>query len=374
MRAAVDRVDRVRERVHGLVEPVVVLDGAFDDVAIDFALHVHRLEVDRFALPVHVPDKALDAALEVVVDFLAGPLVAEVEPDLLGQECVHPQPLGLDSEVEIDALEDRCIRLEAHRGAVVPRARQFHRGQFVERHAAGVLLSVHLACLVRSLRRRVRDNLNQHVLGKGIHHARANAVQPARDLVPAAAELAARMEYGHDRLDRCLARLLLDVDGDATAVVGDAAPAVCPDNHLHPVAVTRHRLVDRVVDELLDQVVEAGLVGRADVHPGPAPDGFKPFEYLDVLSGVGRRRCLCGHSRMSYPWRASPPQKGRWRQIVRLPSQFIRRGVPKPVFEAEMNPAKPPTTPATTAARLLARTARGPASADGSPPPSTRPR
>ncbi len=43
--AAVDCVDGVGEGEDGLVEPVVVLDGALDDVAVDLALHVDGFEV-----------------------------------------------------------------------------------------------------------------------------------------------------------------------------------------------------------------------------------------------------------------------------------------------------------------------------------------
>ena len=46
------------------------------------------------------------------------------------------------------------------------------------------------------------------------------------------------------------------------------------------------RLVDGVVDDLVDQVVEAARAGRADVHARPQPDRLEPFEDRDVLCGV----------------------------------------------------------------------------------------
>ena len=57
---------------------------------------------------------------------------------------------------------------------------------------------------------------------------------------------------------------------------------------LDRVVVARHRLVDGVVDDLVDEVVEAARAGRADVHPGPEPDRLEAFEDGDVLCGVGR--------------------------------------------------------------------------------------
>ena len=42
--------------------------------------------------------------------------------------------------------------------------------------------------------------------------------------------------------------------------------------HGDAVAVPGHRLVDRVVDDLVDQVMETALVGAPDVHPGSSSD------------------------------------------------------------------------------------------------------
>ena len=53
-----------------------------------------------------------------------------------------------------------------------------------------------------------------------------------------------------------------------------------------PGAVAGHRLVDRVVDDLPDQVVQSGETGGPDVHAGPLADRIEPFEDLDVLGVV----------------------------------------------------------------------------------------
>ena len=59
------------------------------------------------------------------------------------------------------------------------------------------------------------------------------------------------------------------------------------DDHLDPIAVTGQRLVDRVVDELVDHVVQAVHVGVADVHAWPFANGLETFKDLDVRAGVG---------------------------------------------------------------------------------------
>ena len=57
-----------------------------------------------------------------------------------------------------------------------------------------------------------------------------------------------------------------------------------------PGGPARHGLVDRVVDDLPDQVVQPGRAGGADVHAGPLAHRLEPFEDGDVVLGVRRTR------------------------------------------------------------------------------------
>ena len=58
-----------------------------------------------------------------------------------------------------------------------------------------------------------------------------------------------------------------------------------------------HRLVDGVVENLPDQVVQAGGADAADVHAGPLADGLEPFENGDVFG------CVVGHTSAGIGWR-----------------------------------------------------------------------
>src|SRR5439155_11947858 len=79
-------------------------------------------------------------------------------------------------------------------------------------HAPLVLLLVNLAAAVHP---------DLQPLAQEVDSGDADAVEAGRHLVAAAPELAARVEPRHDQLERRQAFLLVDVDGDAPAVIVD---------------------------------------------------------------------------------------------------------------------------------------------------------
>ena len=116
------------------------------------------------------------------------------------------------------------------------------------------------------------------LLGEGVDHRDADAVQAARHLVARLVELAAGVQHGERQLD---AGHLLDrvhVHRDAAAVVDDGDGIVLVDRDRDGVAVPGQRLVDRVVHHLVDEVMEPVLAGGPDVHRGPLADRLEPLE------------------------------------------------------------------------------------------------
>jgi len=135
--------------------------------------------------------------------------------------------------------------------------------------------------------------------GQGVYHGNAHAVQAARHLVAVLVELAAGVQAAEHQLDRGLALFLVHVDRDAAAVVGDADDVTLADRHLDGRAVAGHRLVDRVVDDLVDEVVQALGARVADVHRRPLAHGLEALEDLDavgvvLLGPVRRAQCRAG--------------------------------------------------------------------------------
>ena len=86
MRAAVDGVDVVRERVDLLGKAVVVLQRDLDDGrVVESPLDVHGLRMQVLVRPIQVAHEADDPAIEVVVLLGPSPFVVEREPEALVQ-------------------------------------------------------------------------------------------------------------------------------------------------------------------------------------------------------------------------------------------------------------------------------------------------
>ena len=133
----------------------------------------------------------------------------------------------------------------------------------------------------------VAADLHEQALGQRVDDRHADAVQAAGDLVAAAvAELAAGVQHGEHDLDRRAALLLVHRDGDPAAVVDDGDRVVGVDRDGDLGAVAGERLVDGVVDDLVDEMVQAHHAGRADVHAGALADGLEAFQHRDVLGVV----------------------------------------------------------------------------------------
>ena len=116
-------------------------------------------------------------------------------------------------------------------------------------------------------------------------------MQPARHLVAVLVELATGVQLGHDDLGGAALGLVavvpLDAGGDPAAVVGDRDGVVGMNGDDDLVAVAGERLVDRVVDDLEDQVVQTGTVGGvADVHARPLAHRLQALEDLDAAGAV----------------------------------------------------------------------------------------
>src|SRR3989338_8855767 len=103
-------------------------------------------------------------------------------------------------------------------------------------------------------------------------------MQAARDLINPVVELAAGVERREDDLDGGLPLGLVDIDRYAAPVIGDRDGVVGMDHDVDIGGVASHAFVYGVVDDLVDQVVQAARGGVADVHGRPFPDRVDALE------------------------------------------------------------------------------------------------
>jgi hypothetical protein len=115
-------------------------------------------------------------------------------------------------------------------------------------------------------------------------------VKTTRHLVAVVIELAAGVKHRQHHFRRGLSARVL-VDRDPAAVVDDGHRIVDVQRDVDLVAETRERLVDRVVDDLIDEMVQPWRAGRPDVHGRTLPDSLQPFEDLDLVRAVVVHTC-----------------------------------------------------------------------------------
>ena len=121
-------------------------------------------------------------------------------------------------------------------------------------------------------------------LRKRVDHRHTHAVQAAGHLVATAvAELAAGVQHGQDDLGGRATLLLVHGNRDAAAVVADRDAVVRVDGDLDRVGLAGQRLVDRVVHDLVDEVVKTPCAGGPDVHAGTLAHRLETLEDGDVL-------------------------------------------------------------------------------------------
>ena len=287
MRAALLGVDVVGERVHRLGVAVVPLERDLDLDAVALSVHVQRLRVDHRLVLVDELDEGADPALVVEGAALVVSLVAEDDGDAGVQERELAQPVGERVEAVDGRLEDAAVGLELHLRAAAPGGAD--PLEAVRRLPPLVALPVDVP---------VAADLEVQGLGERVDHRHADPVQATRYLVALVVELAAGVQHRHDDLGRGPATVVL-VDRYAPPVVDDRHRVVDVDGHLDAVAVPRQGLVDRVVDDLVDQVVQARRAGRPDVHRRPLAHRLEPLENLDLVGAIVVRRPRGGRHRQN---------------------------------------------------------------------------
>ena len=123
--------------------------------------------------------------------------------------------------------------------------------------------------------------------GECVYDRGADTVQTAGNLVAVAAELTARMQDGEDDFEGGNAHLGMDADRDTAAVVRNTDDIIGFDGDFDVGTVPGERLVDGVIDDLVDQMMQTAFGGRTDVHAGAFAHGLETLEHLDLTFVIG---------------------------------------------------------------------------------------
>src|SRR5215472_4032711 len=244
MGAAVTLRNVIGEAQHVLVVAVVPPQRGLHPDAVALRAHHDRGRHDRLLVAIEIFDELLDAAIVVhllaLLDRMAH--VREYDVDAGIEEGELAQAMLQRREIIFDVLEGLAGRKERHLCAALARrvADLFQRRDRVAMGELDVVLLV------------VAPDAKLKLAGERIDHGDADAVQAARYLVGVLVEFAAGMELGHDDLGRRDAFALVDVDGNAAAVVAHGHRSVGVEDDLDPRGETGQRLVDRIVDDLVD--------------------------------------------------------------------------------------------------------------------------
>ena len=235
-------------------------------------------------------DAALVAHLLALLDRVAH--VGQHDGDAGIEEGELAQPVLQRGEIELGHGEGLRRRQERHLGAALVAGVAGDR----ERRDRVAVAELHGVLLAVAPDRQLQPGRQR------VDHRDADAVQAAGHLVGVLVEFSAGVELGHDDLGRRDAFALVDVGRDAAAVVAHGARAVGIERHHDLGGVAGQRLVDGVVDDLVDHVVQAGaVIGVADIHARPLAHGVEALEDLDrfgavvgrdVAGGFGHAMCL----------------------------------------------------------------------------------
>lgn len=262
---------------------VVVLHGHLHRHAVFLGIEVDdRVDDRRPARGVEVAHELLEPLLRVeplraaFARFVLLAPVREAEVYALVQKRQLAQTVGQNVVLVFGRVgEDFAVGLERYgRTAVRAFAYDLHRRRG---RSLAVGLPVDLAFAVHLGDEKGRERIDARD---------AHAVQTARDLVTALVELAARVQYGEHHFERRLALFLVEVGRDAAAVVAHGDRVVLVDRYVDMRAVACERFVDRVVHDLVDEVVESLFADVADIHGRTFAHRFEPFQHLDIGCGV----------------------------------------------------------------------------------------
>ncbi|CAI8229582.1 MAG: Uncharacterised protein [SAR116 cluster bacterium] len=90
------------------------------------------------------------------------------------------------------------------------------------------------------------------------------------------------MQLGHDDFSSRHPFFRMYFNRNAPAIIGHCDRAIGIEHHLDDIAMTGKRLVNGIINHLIDHMMQArAVIGVADIHARPLAHRIKPLQDLD---------------------------------------------------------------------------------------------
>ena len=123
--------------------------------------------------------------------------------------------------------------------------------------------------------------------GQGIDNRNANPVQSTRNLVGIIIKFTAGMQLRHDHFGCRNALFSVNIDRNAAAIVSDRYRPVLVQLHLDNITMPGKRLINRIIDNLIDHVMQPGTIIRvADIHAGALANSVQTAQHLNRICAI----------------------------------------------------------------------------------------
>ena len=282
MGTTLDGVDIVYIRMYILRERVVVLHCNLYGHAIALGVDIdHRLDQRLTACCVEILNKLLQTVVReegFATEFAILVLLAAVGEDQLNalvQVSQLAQTCCQNIVLILGRNEDVAIGLEGHDCTRrIDLTHNLHR-------RSGSTLAVRLTIDLT-----IAMYLSDQFHRKGIHARYTYTVQTTRYFITVLIEFTAGVQHRQHDFESRLALLLVHIGGDTSTVILYGDRVVLVDGYLDVGAITRQSLVDRVIDNLINQVVQTLFAHITNIHCGSFAYCFKTFQHLNTGSRI----------------------------------------------------------------------------------------
>ena len=247
MRAAFLRIDVIYKAIDIFHIAVIVLQRNLNDCIILGAIEIDRLRIDFFLFAVQMLDEGTDTAIKMESLLMARALIIQRNRNALVQESQLTQPMLERIEAVDRRRENIRVRQEMYLGTGFLRI-----ADDLQRALGGAAGKRNRMDLAIAL------DLNIHERAQSVYDRNTNAMQAAGYLIAIAAELTARMQHGQNNLNSRLAAFV-HINRDTAPIIDNSDAVILMNGHVYIRTVASQGLINGVVDNLIDEMMQAAL-------------------------------------------------------------------------------------------------------------------